>query len=73
MRDEKIKFGLGDLLGALTGDAGLSGSQIGKVDIFDISSYVAIERSASRKALNYFANGKVKGRSVRARMVVDSI
>ncbi|GAW85537.1 ATP-independent RNA helicase DbpA [Bathymodiolus platifrons methanotrophic gill symbiont] len=69
----KNKIRPGDLLGALTGDAGLSGSQIGKVDIFDISSYVAIERSASRKALNYFANGKVKGRSVRARMVVDSI
>jgi ATP-independent RNA helicase DbpA len=42
----KNKIRPGDLLGALTGDAGLSGSQIGKIDIFDISSYVAVERSA---------------------------
>ena len=65
----KNKIRPGDLLGALTGDAGLSGSQIGKIDIFDISSYVAVERSALDKVLNYFINGKVKGRSVRARRV----
>ncbi|MBV1914399.1 MAG: ATP-dependent RNA helicase DbpA, partial [Pseudomonadales bacterium] len=38
----KSKIRPGDLLGALTGDAGLKGSQIGKIDIFDMSSYVAI-------------------------------
>ena len=65
----KNKMRPGDLLGALTGDAGLAGSQIGKIDIFDMSSYVAIERSALRQALNYLANGKVKGRTVRARKV----
>ena len=58
----KNKIRPGDLLGALTGDAGLKGSQIGKIDIFDMSSYVAIERDAVRQALNYFAKGKVKGR-----------
>jgi len=65
----KNKIRPGDLLGALTGDAGLAGSQVGKIDIFDLCSYVAIERSALRRALNYLANGKVKGRSVRARKV----
>jgi len=65
----KNKIRPGDLLGALTGDAGLAGSQIGKIDIFDISSFVAIERSAIRKALSYLNRGKVKGRSVRARIV----
>lgn len=65
----KNKIRPGDLLGALTGDAGLAGSQIGKIDIFDISSYVAIERPAIRKALNYLKRGKVKGRSVRARII----
>ena len=59
----------GDILGALTGEAGLAGSQIGKIDIFDMSSYVAIERSAVRQALNYMADGRVKGRNVRARRV----
>ena len=65
----KNKLRPGDLLGALTGDAGLEGSQIGKIDIFDTYSYVAIERAAYRKALDYFANGKVKGRNVRARKI----
>jgi len=65
----KNKMRPGDLLGALTGEAGLAGSQIGKIDIFDMSSYVAIERSALRQALNYLATGKVKGRSIRARKV----
>jgi ATP-independent RNA helicase DbpA len=65
----KNKIRPGDLLGALTGDAGLAGSQVGKIDIFDMSSFVALERSALRQALSYFADGRVKGRSVRARRV----
>lgn len=65
----KNKIRAGDILGALTGDAGLSASQIGKIDIFDLSSYIAIERGSVRKALNYLANGKVKGRTIRARKV----
>ena len=65
----KNKIRPGDLLGALTGDAGLSGSRIGKIDIFDLSSYVAVERGVVRKALNYLVNGKVKGRSIRARII----
>ncbi len=65
----KHKIRPGDLLGALTGDAGLPGSQIGKIDIFDMSSFVALERAALRQALNYLANGKVKGRNIRARKI----
>ena len=65
----KNKLRPGDLLGALTGDADLAGSQIGKIDIFDVSSYVAVERSELRQALDHLASGKVKGRNVRARKV----
>lgn len=66
---KKNKMRPGDLLGALTKDAGLAGSQIGKIDILEQSSYVAIEREAVARALSYFRNGKVKGRSVRAREI----
>ena len=65
----KNKLRPGDILGALTGEAGLDGSQIGKIDIFDMSSYVALEAEAVRQALNYLADGKVKGRSIRARKI----
>jgi len=63
----KQKIRPGDILGALTGDAGLSGDAIGKIKILDNGSYVAIERSALRQAMNYLAEGKVKGRSIKAR------
>ncbi|WP_040482189.1 ATP-dependent RNA helicase DbpA [Luminiphilus syltensis] len=65
----KQKVRPGDVLGALTGDAGLSGDQIGKISIFDTSSYVAVSRQALRQAMNYLTQGKVKGRSVRARKI----
>ena len=65
----KAKIRPGDILGALTGDAGLSFSQIGKIDIFDRVSYFAVERDALHPVLDYFAEGKVKGRTVRARRI----
>jgi len=63
----KNKVRAGDLLGALTGDAGLPASVIGKIDIFDMASFVAIENGAVTQALEYLDRGKVKGKSVRAR------
>jgi ATP-independent RNA helicase DbpA len=65
----KQKIRPGDLLGALTGDAGLPAAQIGKIDIFEMCSFVALDRAALRQALNYLASGKVKGRAVRARVL----
>lgn len=66
----KQKVRAGDILGALTGDAGLDGSCIGKISILDNSSYVAIERAALRQAMNYLSQGKIKGRSIRARRLM---
>lgn len=65
----KNKVRPGDILGALTGDAQLPGAAIGKIDIFDMASFVAIETSLVRQALDYLDGGKVKGRAVRARTV----
>jgi ATP-independent RNA helicase DbpA len=65
----KQKIRPGDLLGALTGDAGLPGSAIGKIDIFDMASFVAVESSVAARALDFLHNGKVKGKKVLARRV----
>jgi len=65
----KNKIRPGDILGALTGDAGLAGSTVGRIDIFDHCSYVALEPGAVRQALNYLSSGTLKGRSIRARRV----
>ena len=63
----KNKVRPGDILGALTGDAGIAGNQVGKIDIFDRISYVAIERSSADKALQRLSKGKIKGRYFKAR------
>ena len=59
---KKDKLRAGDLLGALTGDAGLPGSSIGKIDIYDKQAYVAIASQDIDKALESLKNGKIKGK-----------
>ena len=59
---KKDKVRPGDLLGALTGDAGLKGSSIGKIDIYDRQSYVAIERALIKEAHAQLSKGKIKGK-----------
>lgn len=65
----KQKFRPGDILGGLTGTGGLPGSSIGKIDIFDMNSFVAVEKDLVKSALAFLAAGKIKGRSVKARRI----
>lgn len=64
---KKNKVRAGDILGALTKDAGLAGSEIGKIDIFDFRAYVAVKRLSANNALKHLENGKIKGRKFKAR------
>lgn len=64
---KKDKIRPGDILGALTKDAGLPADTIGKINIMPTYSYVAISPSEAKKALQHFQNGKLKGRKVRVR------
>jgi ATP-independent RNA helicase DbpA len=59
---KKDKVRAGDLLGALTGDAGIDGNSVGKINIFDKQAYVAIDKKESNKALARLKDGKIKGR-----------
>jgi ATP-independent RNA helicase DbpA len=59
---KKDKVRAGDILGALTGDAGLPGSSIGKIDIYDRQSYVAIENALVDEAHKKLKNGKIKNK-----------
>jgi ATP-dependent RNA helicase DbpA len=52
-----------DILGALTGEAGgLAGSDIGKIEIHDTFSYVAVARNVSRAAQKGLSSGRIKGK-----------
>ncbi len=63
----KDKLRPGDILGALTGDAGLSADAVGKIDVFATRAYVAVNRSLANKALERLRAGKIKGRNLRVR------
>ncbi len=63
----KDKVRAGDILGALTADKKLTGKQIGKIDLLDKLSYVAVEKKVAQHALNILHNGKIKGRKFKAR------
>jgi len=66
-RGDKLRPG--DILGALTGDAGLPADAIGKIDVFATRAYVAIARDLAGKALSRLRAGKIKGRSFRVERV----
>ena len=59
---KKDKIRAGDLLGALTGEAGLEGSAIGKIDIYDKQAYVAIKREFIDQAHKKLSQGKIKNK-----------
>ncbi len=70
---KKQKIRPGDILGSLTakskrtGEFEIQGSQIGKIQLFDIKAYVAVESNIADAALKKITNGKLKGRSFKAR------
>ncbi|SPR95964.1 ATP-dependent RNA helicase DbpA [Cupriavidus taiwanensis] len=68
-RKEKIRPG--DILGALTGEAGFAKEQIGKINVLEMSTYIAVERSIGREAVKRLNAGKVKGKKVKVRMLTE--
>jgi ATP-independent RNA helicase DbpA len=63
----KDKMRPGDVLGALTGEAGLPGSAVGKIDLFDFQCFVAIDKGLAATALKRLESGRIKGRKIRVR------
>ncbi len=68
-RKEKIRAG--DVLGALTKDAGFAAAMIGKIDVNPFSTYVAVDRRIARDALARLDGGRIKGKSVKVRALED--
>lgn len=68
-RKEKIRAG--DVLGALTGEAGFTREQVGKITVTDQSTYVAVVRNIARDAVRKLTAGKVKGKAVKVRALED--
>ncbi len=66
-RKEKIRPG--DVLGALTKDLGFAAAQVGKINVNEFSTYVAVAREIAPQVMRKLASGKVKGRSVKLRLL----
>jgi ATP-independent RNA helicase DbpA len=66
-RQDKLRPG--DILGALTGDAGIPGNAVGKIDVFPTRSYVAVMREYADRAVQSLRAGKIKGRKIRIRKI----
>ncbi len=63
----KNKLRPGDVLGALTGEAGIPGNEVGKIHVFNFHTYVAIHRGAAKAALARLSANKIKGRFYKIR------
>jgi len=66
---KRDKLRPGDILGALTGEGGLPGTAIGKIQLSDTASYVAIAPDYAKQALAWLDGGRIKTRSVKARIL----
>ena len=66
---KKQKLRPGDILGALTSEGGLEGNQVGKISMHDNWACVAVRRREVDTALEKLGRGKVKGRSLRVRVL----
>lgn len=66
---KKQKIRPGDILGALTGEQGIDGKQVGKIHLADNWAFVAVSRDATKPALKKLTEGKLKGRSFRVRLI----
>jgi ATP-dependent RNA helicase DeaD len=58
----------GDLVGAIANEAGISGRDIGAIDIYDHTALVEVPAAARDQVLNALARATIKGQRVQARV-----
>ncbi|MDP2809354.1 MAG: ATP-dependent RNA helicase DbpA [Rhodocyclaceae bacterium] len=70
----KNKLRPGDLLGALTGvgGGGLNKDQVGRIDVFDDTCYVALDRHAAAHGFARLADAGIKGRHFRMNLLTPA-
>lgn len=66
---KRQKIRPGDIVGALTGENGISGDQVGKIHVSDNWSYIAVQRDVIKVAFKKLSEGKLKGRTFRVMVV----
>lgn len=65
----KNKLRAGDILGALTAQGGIEGPHVGKIDICDTHSFVAVDKNHISHALEILTKNTIKGRFLRVELL----
>jgi ATP-independent RNA helicase DbpA len=63
----KHKISAGDVVGALTATKEIEGDSLGKINILENISYIAIKNTSSKAALKILSEVRIKGRKIRAK------
>jgi len=66
-RKEKIRPG--DVLGCLTGEGGVAGKDVGKIDVMDYDAYVSVTQKWAEPAFARLSSGKIKGSKYKVRIL----
>ena len=69
MGGRKDKIRAGDVMGAMCADFGYAREQVGKISVNEFSTYVAVAREVASEACARLNAGRVKGKSVKARLL----
>ncbi|MFZ6770642.1 ATP-dependent RNA helicase DbpA [Undibacterium sp. Di26W] len=69
MGGKKDKLRPGDLLGALTADLGLKKEQVGKINVSEFITYVALDRHVAVKTVDRLSRTNIKGRQFKMRII----
>ena len=56
-------------MGALAGECGLTREQVGKINVNEFSTYVAVQADLAKKVEAQLSHGKIKGKSVKVRLL----
>lgn len=64
---KRQKLRPGDILGSLTKEAGIDGDDIGKINVTNQISFIAVKLRSVKRAMAQFREGKIKGKKFRAR------
>ena len=67
---KRQKLRPGDILGSLTKEAGIPGEDIGKINVTNQVSFIAVKIRSVKRALAQLREGKIKGKKFRARRCV---
>ena len=66
---KRDKMRPGDILGAFTGDGGLSKEQVGKINVGMVVTHVALDRRVAQTAVNRVQEAGIKGKNFKMHFV----